>query len=231
MILAIDTSGSRCGVAIWEFGQVRFTETESALRHNEELLLNIFKMTLNSGEKPCDLRAIAVSSGPGSFTGLRVGMAVVKGLCWCWRLPLICVPTLEAYAHTMPAHAKRAVALMPARAEEVYWSLYEWEEPDGWSMKMPCRVSHIAELPELVSGPISLCGEGLERHRKKLMELFGDRVIAAPQLKDHESVMVSLARLAAQRFEFCRFEDLFQAEPAYHYPFLRGAVSNSGLGG
>ena len=231
MILAMDTSGRRCGVAIWESGEIFVAEADGALKHNEILLSQIHQFLQALRIPLGDLRAVAVSSGPGSFTGLRVGMAVAKGLCWSCRVPLICVPTLEAYAHAMAANCKRAVPLMPARADEVYWSLYEWVEPDGWSAKTPCRVSHIAALPDLISGRIALCGEGLERHRQPLLELFGDRVMAAPPRQDTNSVMISLARLAAARFEAGRFEDLFQAEPAYHYPFLRGGIPGAGWGG
>ncbi|HEX7343911.1 MAG TPA: tRNA (adenosine(37)-N6)-threonylcarbamoyltransferase complex dimerization subunit type 1 TsaB, partial [bacterium] len=91
MILALDTSGSRCGVALWSSDLIGHRESDSALRHNELLLHQIQALLAVYEVGRADLRAVAVSSGPGSFTGLRVGLAVAKGLCWSLRLPLICV--------------------------------------------------------------------------------------------------------------------------------------------
>jgi len=227
MILAIDTSGSLCGVAIWKSGEIFFAESDSALRHNELLLNQIHEFLQAQNVALADLRAVAVSSGPGSFTGLRVGMAVAKGLCWSRQLPLISVPTLDAYADTVSSRFKRTVPLMPARANEVYWSLYEWEAVSGWSAKTPCRVSSIGSLPGQVSGRIVLCGEGFIRHRAKLEELFGERASVSDSIGP---LVASVAHLAADRFASLQFEDLFQVEPAYHYPFLRQAASGAGLG-
>jgi len=109
MILGIDTTGMDCSVAIWHEELIGVRTIEGGLRHNERLLSEID--TLLSAESiACDkLDAIAVSSGPGSFTGLRVGMATAKGLCIAWDIPFIAVPTLDGLA----------------RANEAYWTLFE----------------------------------------------------------------------------------------------------------
>ena len=79
MILTLDTSGSRCGVALWAGGLLANTETLDNLRHNEVLFDRLHDLMSRHNVGLPDLTAVAVSSGPGSFTGLRVGMAAAKG--------------------------------------------------------------------------------------------------------------------------------------------------------
>ncbi len=230
MILALESSGNRCGAALWSSDWIGHLESDSALRHNELLLQHIQELLAVHKVGLANLRAVAVSSGPGSFTGLRVGLAVAKGLCWSLRLPLICVPTLEAYVHAIPSHVGRVLPLIFARADEVYWSLHEWEA-DAWTARTACRVSRIGALPDEISGKVLLCGEGYERHRDQLHILFGDRLMKIPGSDSLEPLIVSVARLAAVRFASSQFGDLFQAEPAYHYPFLPKSASFAGSGG
>ncbi|HEX7343297.1 MAG TPA: hypothetical protein VF398_03475, partial [bacterium] len=130
----------------------------------------------------------------------------------------------------MPSHVGRVLALIPARADEVYWSLYEWEA-DAWAARTACRVNRIGDLLNEISGKVLLCGDGYERHRDQLHILFGDRLMKIPGSDSLEPLIVSVARLAAVRFASLQFEDLFQAEPAYHYPFLRKSASFAGSRG
>lgn len=220
MILTIETSGLRCGVALWDGRLIDFTETVDNLRHNEVLFNRINTLLYRAHVAMKDLSAVAVSSGPGSFTGLRVGMAAAKGLCWTLKIPLIAVPTLEGLAASVPPHLKRVLPLMPARAREVYWCLYEYA--DGrWNRQGDYSVSDVAAVNEAVQGNVFLCGEGYNRHHAELEALFAGRRLILNEGDSLAPLVISTAQLAAQRFVQADFEDLMKAEPEYFYPFPR----------
>ncbi|RJP73645.1 MAG: tRNA (adenosine(37)-N6)-threonylcarbamoyltransferase complex dimerization subunit type 1 TsaB [Candidatus Zixiibacteriota bacterium] len=225
MILALDTSGPRCGVALWNettAGELTaFLESDADLRHNEMLLDQIRTLQSWNREAFASLTAVAVSSGPGSFTGLRVGMSVAKGLCWVWKLPLVTVPTLAGLAESAPPRVQRALPLMPARAREVYWRLFEYGL-EGWTASADHTVSEVDRIPEAVQGPVFLCGEGYARHRAELDRRFSGRRIELEPGETQEPLVVATARLAAQRLLGGRIADLKNAEPEYYYPFPRG---------
>ncbi len=85
------------------------------------------RLLVDCGWSPKDLEGLAVSIGPGSFTGLRVGVATVKGLALALDLPVAPVPTLDALAATLPFAAAPVCPLLDARKGEVYCSLYRWQ--------------------------------------------------------------------------------------------------------
>jgi tRNA threonylcarbamoyladenosine biosynthesis protein TsaB len=218
MILAIDTSGQRCGLALWNGKLLDYTETRDNLRHNEVLLSRLRDLLQRNHFQLSNLKAVAVSSGPGSFTGLRVGMAVAKGLCWSQQLPLITVPTLEGLAAGVPARLKRVVPLMPARASEVYWVLYEYEER-SWKQQSDYSVCEVAKLSEVIHGSVFLCGEGFERHYDALVSSFASRRLVIDETESLEPLVISTARLAERRYLDAQCDDLKASEPEYFYPF------------
>jgi tRNA threonylcarbamoyladenosine biosynthesis protein TsaB len=220
MILTLDTSGSRCGVALWADGLLGYTETLDNLRHNEVLFDRLGDLMDRHHAALSDLTAVAVSSGPGSFTGLRVGMAAAKGLCWSLKLPLIAVPTLEGWAASVPPRLERVVPLMPARAREIYWCRFE-HDGVSWNQIGDYSVSEVGTLQTLVDGVVYLCGEGYDRHKAELDESFADRRLTLTESEFLEPLVVSTARLAAERFAVGRFDDLMKTEPEYFYPFPR----------
>src|SRR5690606_14405031 len=98
-ILAIETSGSICGTAVY-FTPQKFFSVNIQLKniHAEQIFNSIDFVLKSAGIKPDELSAVAVSSGPGSFTGLRIGMSAAKGFAFGAGLPIIAVPTFDALA-------------------------------------------------------------------------------------------------------------------------------------
>ena len=100
MLLCIETSGKNCSVALFEGLQlvsIREVHTEQ-FSHSENLHVFIEQVLKESNLQPKAIKAIAISAGPGSYTGLRIGTATAKGLCYGWDIPLIAVPTLRILA-------------------------------------------------------------------------------------------------------------------------------------
>ncbi|TKJ38566.1 tRNA (adenosine(37)-N6)-threonylcarbamoyltransferase complex dimerization subunit type 1 TsaB [candidate division LCP-89 bacterium B3_LCP] len=220
MILAIDTSGTDCGAALWEDSLIDSIIIAGALRHNEVLLKLIDRVLYNNEVKPSDISVVAVSSGPGSFTGLRVGMAVAKGLCLSWSLPLVAVPTLEGLANCVPFSAGNAMTLMPARATEVYWALFHAEKSE-WVSKSSDTVSDIADLAKVCQRDLFLYGEGYTKHQDVLDRLFLNRRVTLPETESLLPLAVATAKLAADRFLKGQIDDVMNSEPNYCYSFPR----------
>jgi tRNA threonylcarbamoyladenosine biosynthesis protein TsaB len=127
MILNIETATTNCSVSIADQGQlIALRELNSKdYSHAEHLHIFIEEVLNIAGIDKNELSAIAVSKGPGSYTGLRIGVSAAKGLCFALDLPLVSVSTLEALALQQPVtDSELLVSLLDARRDEVYVSVY-----------------------------------------------------------------------------------------------------------
>ena len=135
-ILHIETSTSICSIGLsWEKAIIDFLDLEEGMNHTALLAPAIDQLLKNNGIKPSDLQAIAVCSGPGSFTGLRVGNSTAKAMAYTLGIPVIAVPTLLPLAHVARMRYPDAEIFMPmidARRMEVYTGIYDrnLEMPD-----------------------------------------------------------------------------------------------------
>ena len=121
-ILSIETSTSICSVAIHEQGElIALAEIKEPGAHAEKLLLLVDELFEKAGLSFADLDAVAVSQGPGSYTGLRIGVSTAKGIAYALEIPLIGINTLQAMAASQQvAPGDYVVAVLDARRKEVY---------------------------------------------------------------------------------------------------------------
>jgi tRNA threonylcarbamoyladenosine biosynthesis protein TsaB len=128
-ILALETATLAGSVAVLDeervVGQLLL---DVALTHSERLMAMVDALLAGCAVAPAELGALAVSVGPGSFTGLRVGIATAKGLGFALGLPVAPVPTLDAMAELLPFADAPVAPLLDARKGEVYLSLYRWQD-------------------------------------------------------------------------------------------------------
>jgi tRNA threonylcarbamoyladenosine biosynthesis protein TsaB len=126
LILSLDTSTQNCSVALHENGQLITQELVSEEgSHSKALTLLIEKVMKTAGYSLQDISAVAVSNGPGSYTGLRIGLATAKGICFALDKPLICLPTLQVLASAVQAPTDvLLLPLLDARRMEVYAEVY-----------------------------------------------------------------------------------------------------------
>ncbi|MBI5739426.1 MAG: tRNA (adenosine(37)-N6)-threonylcarbamoyltransferase complex dimerization subunit type 1 TsaB [Nitrospirae bacterium] len=153
-ILAIETSTVAGSVAIFDdssglIGEVR---VDVRIAHAERLMPSIEWLMKASAVSIHDIDAFAVSIGPGSFTGLRIGLSTVKGFSYAAGKPVVPVRTLDAFARTLPFCSYQICPMFDARKNEVYAALYKWE--DNTCKKV---------LPETALGPAELMKEIHER--------------------------------------------------------------------
>jgi len=158
-VLAVETSTLAGGAAIVDdtrvVGQYLL---DVSVTHSERLLVAIDRLLEDAGWVPRDLEGLAVAVGPGSFTGLRVGLSTVKGLALALSLPVAAVPTLDAMAATLPFAALPVCPVLDARKGEVYASLYRW---DGAEMRREWDYLALppAELARRLVEPVILLGD------------------------------------------------------------------------
>ena len=128
-LLAFESSAKAASVAILEqerlLGEVY---QNSGQTHSRTLLKMAEDLLCNCGLEVADLDAVAVAAGPGSFTGVRIGMAAAKGLCWGAELPLYGVSTLESMARFYGQTESAVFAAMDARRSQVYTAGFSWEQ-------------------------------------------------------------------------------------------------------
>jgi tRNA threonylcarbamoyladenosine biosynthesis protein TsaB len=129
LILSLDTSTQNCSVALHEKGQLVTQELVSEEgSHSKALTLLIEKVMKTAGHALDELSAVAVSNGPGSYTGLRIGLATAKGICFALDKPLICLPTLLVLSAAVQAPSENLLLpLLDARRMEVYAAVYTAE--------------------------------------------------------------------------------------------------------
>ena len=152
-ILSIDTSSQVSSVAVLSAERVAAEiSMQGALTHSETLMPHIETALRMARVEKSELEGIAVSIGPGSFTGLRIGLASAKMMAYALHIPLIAVPTLEALAHHYICEGVRLVPMMDAQKGNVYAQEFMWEVGlDGLHLREKHALS-ILPLTEVIAG-------------------------------------------------------------------------------
>jgi tRNA threonylcarbamoyladenosine biosynthesis protein TsaB len=210
MVLAVDTATLQAGVALWRDGQTLAERRRTVTTHSEMLLSMIDEVFVEAGVAPSAIDAVACGAGPGSFTGLRIGLSTAKGLCFALQKPLVMVSSLAALAARAPDG--RVLATLDAFRGEVYAAVFTV------AGGVPARegaesVMAPAALTERLGGaPVDFVVGG---GAAKYPELRG-----AARLLDEEAGPrpADVARLGAARAARGDYDDLAAATPAYIRP-------------
>ena len=173
-ILAFDSSGLVASVAIVENNNLIAEYTTNYKKTHSQTLLpmleEIVKMTETDKES---FDALAVAAGPGSFTGLRIGSATVKGLALAWNIPVIAVPTLEGLAYNVWGTDRLICPIMDARRKQVYTGLYSFNSDDRLETIMDQTPMDIADLIDQLNErgeKVIFVGDGIDVYADVLKE-------------------------------------------------------------
>jgi tRNA threonylcarbamoyladenosine biosynthesis protein TsaB len=176
VILALETATPRASAALVVAGEVAAETVLPAGRQASETILPAVSALLaGCGARQTDVSAVAVSAGPGSFTGLRVGMAAAKGFCYGWGVPLVPVPTLAALAFRFPTEERIVCPVLDARKKEVYAALFRWERMGLERLTADLVIAPADLLDRLPDGRILFCGDGLRCCRETFSRRLGSR--------------------------------------------------------
>ena len=197
-IRAMDTAGPSLSVAIAREGKIVYECFQSTGRTHSERLLPMIDAALQAeGMEAAQLDALAVTVGPGSFTGVRIGAETAKALCHALEKPCVPVNALEAIARGAGAFPGVVCPLQDARAGQVYCAAYRGGErilPDG-AMKLG---EFLASLPE--EAECLFIGDGAEANREKIAQAMGRRAVFA-QASEMNLRAANAALLASERIE------------------------------
>jgi tRNA threonylcarbamoyladenosine biosynthesis protein TsaB len=212
-LLALETSVPTARVAVLGGdGIVRAQTEKTAARHSSNLLRLCDEALGAAGLKVADLAAIACGAGPGSFTGLRVGMAVAKGLALPTSLPLVLVSSLEALAQDLKGPpGALLVPCIDAGKDQVYARFFGAETSEDWVIDPAALIERLRDA----SHPVVLGGTGADRYRTLFTAALGEEAVSA-QVAGPSAV--SVGRLALERFRRGETDDLGRAVPTYGRP-------------
>ena len=221
-ILMIETSTECCSVAVCDGPRILASRIDETPRRQSAMLVPyIVEVLQEAGLRGEDLDAVAVSEGPGSYTGLRVGVSTAKGFCFGTGKPLLGIDTLQILANQAEGSLDRIVAMIDARRMEVYSAVF-----DGAGHKTGPTQAVILDAdsfqPELEAGTVLFIGTGVQKFQavcKHPNAFFRE----CPPLA---TAMTGPAREALQKKEF---KDIAYFEPFYLKEFVAGVSKRSVL--
>jgi len=214
-ILNIETSTKNCSVSVTKNGKLLTLKeiNNGNYSHAEKLHPLIEAVLIENNIAYKDLKAIAVGKGPGSFTGLRIGVSAAKGLCFALNIPLIAINSLEILAHAIDIQKGFIISLIDARRMEVYASVYtsKFEQIENIQAKIIDKGSF---QEYLAKGNVHFVGDGAE----KLKALCSQNTA-----KFYTNLLPSardMAKLSYYKYKKNDIEDVAYFEPFYLKDFL-----------
>ena len=218
-LLLIETSTSLCSTALSEGEKIICSRRSSEPRAHASLTAKFIKEMLeSSGWSVNDLDAVAVSAGPGSYTGLRVGVSTAKGLCFGGALPLISVSTLDILARQaieagLPEGCKAILPMVDARRMEVYTAVYS---PDGARLTdiSPVVLDENSFADLFAEGPVAVIGDAADKFAP--LRATADGSIFMQCCPEASAMLVP----AIRKYEKKEFEDVAYFEPFYLKQFI-----------
>ena len=224
LILSIETGTDICSVALANDGELMaLRESDEGRDHAKKVALFVDELLRETGVQPSDLDAIAVGKGPGSYTGLRIGVSFAKGMCYALDIPLIAIGSLDALTEVAREDYDAGILdieeeewakaklcpLVDARRMEVYAEVFDNE---GKALTdVVAEVVTEDSFKEWRKDKFVIFGNGA----KKCTELLSDAIFVdiAPSAR-------GIVRLAEESFKAQKFEDLAYFEPFYLKAFL-----------
>jgi tRNA threonylcarbamoyladenosine biosynthesis protein TsaB len=203
-LLAIDTSNWPLGVAVLEDGKViGECNTYIAKNHSLRLMPAIEQLMKQIDLKPKELDGLAVANGPGSYTGVRIGVTTAKTMAWSLGVPLIGVSSLQVVAQNQIGFRGKIIPMFDARRGQVYRGCYQWDKE--LEMALPTEADQLQLIAELIqeykesSEEILFIGEGAIHHKQELQMGLGEKAQFAREI-DHAPRASQLAYVAWKKW-------------------------------
>jgi tRNA threonylcarbamoyladenosine biosynthesis protein TsaB len=214
LILNIETATKNCSVALSKAGKTLaiIELSEQNFSHAEKLHVFIEELFSETNLKLQDLNAVAVSQGPGSYTGLRIGVSAAKGLCYALSIPLIALDTLEILARKIQVNSGFIIPMIDARRLEVFSAFFD-----------SCFTKIRATRAEVID-------ENSYQEEKEILHLIGDGAMKFKEILTDEKFhyypeiqfpsAAEMGLISFQKFQNSQFEDVAYFEPFYLKDFV-----------
>lgn len=231
IIINIETATQMCSVALAKDGDILTIRELNEKNVHAEVLTNFVQELLQEATLELkDLDAVAVSSGPGSYTGLRIGVSTAKGLCYSLDIPIISVDSLQAMAQFAAIKLEDKlsknsllVPMIDARRMEVYTALYN-QDIEAKTKIAPHIFTEDSFVEETKEHTLILTGDGCSKSK----ELFAER----ENIEIHDEILsssIGMVPLSEKKYNNKEFEDLAYFEPFYLKEFIAGIPRVKGL--
>ncbi|MDX1365380.1 tRNA (adenosine(37)-N6)-threonylcarbamoyltransferase complex dimerization subunit type 1 TsaB [Arenibacter latericius] len=215
LILNLETATTNCSVSIAKDGKIILQKEDNSLNysHSEKLHIFIQEALQEASLSFSDLSAVAVSKGPGSYTGLRIGVSAAKGLCYALDIPLISVSTLESLANQATQNTYNfIIPVLDARRMEVYSAVFNSKGQQIRDTKAEIiEEGHFMEYAE--QGSVLLIGDGAEKCKGILKNPNFSFITTLP-------TALEMGELSNKKFKIGDFENVAYFEPYYLKDFI-----------
>jgi len=215
ILLNIETSTTNCSVSLSKKGEILVLKEDNNVNYSHAESLHVFidQVLENANLTRSDIDAIAVSKGPGSYTGLRIGVSAAKGLCFALGKPLISIHTLKSLAHQVTAKNGLIVPMLDARRMEVYSAVYDASYKEVRPVQAQI-LTDLSFLEYLDKGLVYFVGNGVEKTKtiiKHPNAVFVDDLLPSAR---------EMGRLAYEKYKISDIEDVAYFEPFYLKDFI-----------
>ena len=201
LTLAFETSAKAASVALTRDSKLLGESYQNTgLTHSQTLMVMAEDMLKQCGKTMADVTAVAVAEGPGSFTGVRIGVAAAKGLAWGGQIPCYGISTLEAMAVSLGVWEGHICACMDARRNQVYNALFRVNKGvvERVTEDRAIALADLQEELEHIDGPIFLVGDGSQLTYKTLSGSVGNLVLPPEHRMHQRAIGVALLAEAKQ---------------------------------
>jgi len=215
LVLNIETATTNCSVSLSKDGETLILkeDKDSGYSHAEKLHVYINELFKEANINPKDIDAVAVSKGPGSYTGLRIGVSAAKGLCFALDKPLLAVSTLEILAHQVKINQGYIVPMLDARRLEVYAAVFDakFEQYRGIKAEILSKETYSTLFKE---NKVYFIGSGVEK--TKTLVTHSNAIFIEEQLPSANE----MAQLSERKYKKSDIEDVAYFEPFYLKDFI-----------
>ena len=226
-ILAIETTGAKASVAVInDKGEVFMEASDQKLNHLQNLMPMVDILLVKRGMSIDDVNYIAVSEGPGSFTGIRIGVSSARALAQALGVETISVPTLKSFLYNVPEYKGILCPIFDARRGQVYGGAYRWTAIGQYTEVVPGGAYELQELLELLEEErkpeteITFFGDGIIPYKEQIMnwkDASLNNNICVLFAKDDVKLQKasSVARLALDIYRSGKSKRLYDLKPVY----------------
>lgn len=182
-ILAIESASVTASCAVSDGDNILGEFTLSHKKtHSEKLMPLIEELMRELDIKLQDIDVIAVSEGPGSYTGLRIGAAIAKSMAFAANIPIVNIPTIKSLAGNIYDADKLIVPIMDAKAGRVYTGIYKWENDNLVAVKeqFPCNLDELIALLNKCDESVIFNGDGSVNYKNEIVKKFNRKPLFAP---------------------------------------------------
>ncbi len=214
-VLGLETATTAGSIAIVDDNEGLISEVKINIKvaHAERLMNSVDWLFKSSKISINEIDAFAISIGPGSFTGLRIGLSTAKGLSYATNKPIVPVPTLDAFARTLPFCSHFICPMLDARKNEIYTGLYKWGD-EMLKKVIPETAIRPSDFLKEIKEPTVFMGDGVKIYKKLITDTLKSNAIFAPTSKMSPSASI-VAEIVIEKLKEGIFTDPVSLTPFY----------------